>query len=172
MDDRSMLLRVGGLTRDELITALDAAGVGLNASAETLLGDAVFDDATTTDMVEVVERTVGDLGLIDGGSLTRILHTAREQGLLPCPATTGPYLRLAVRDQANAPDSVMSRGRAPTGSVTVASEPLRADDDYPKGFYLRVVDGRPWLRGYRCSDEHVWSPEDRFAFRAGDLSPE
>ncbi len=38
-------------------------------------------------------------------------------------------------------------------------------DDYPKGFYLRVVDGRAWLRGYRCDDEYDFDPADRFVFR-------
>ena len=59
----------------------------------------------------------------------------------------------------------MSAGRAPEGSLTVASEILSDDDEYPKGFYLRVVDDAAWLRGYRCDDEHIWSSDDRFLFR-------
>jgi len=70
-------------------------------------------------------------------------------------------------DQASAPDSVMSNGSAPSASVTIASEPLDQDDVLPKGFYLRVVDGRPWLRGYHATDEHLWSPGDCLAFRVG-----
>ena len=46
-----------------------------------------------------------------------------------------------------------------------ASDALSRDDEYPKGFYLRVVDGRAWLRGYRCDDGHSWSPDDRFIFQ-------
>ena len=61
----------------------------------------------------------------------------------------------------------MSNGSAPSASVTVASAPLDRDDVLPKGFYLRVVDGRPWLRGYHATDEHLWSPHDRLAFRTG-----
>ncbi|WP_130412818.1 hypothetical protein [Xylanimonas ulmi] len=80
---------------------------------------------------------------------------------------TGPYLRLAFDDQAAAPDAVMPSGRAPSGSVTVASEPVEADHDFPKGFYLRVVDGTAWLRGYMCDNQHVFAPNDRFAFQAG-----
>ena len=68
-------------------------------------------------------------------------------------------------DQQTAPDSIMSKGRAPSGSITVASIPLREDDEYPKGFYLRVVDGVPWLRGYRCTEQHNWSADDWLLFR-------
>ncbi len=113
---------------------------------------------------------MAELGLPDGGSLSQILEAAQQQNLLLCPADTGPYLRLALDEQATSPDSVMSSGRAPTGSLTVASAPLTEDDEYPKGFYLRVVDDQPWLRGYRCDDEHVWSSDDRFVFRVPETA--
>jgi len=156
-------LTVGGLARADLETALGSAGVRLNASAETLLEDAMFDSTEAT-TIQVVQCTVSQLGLRRGATLPRILATARDAGLGLCPPFAGPYLRLAMLDQPTAPDSVMSRGRAPTGSVTVASERLRVDPDHPRGFYLRVVDGRPWLRGYRCTDDAPWHAEDRFAF--------
>ena len=159
-----VLLEVGSMSRAELRTELAAAGVGLNDSAETLLAGPAFDRPDPS-RIEVVECSVGDLGLDTGASLSRILATARDRGLLPCSPVTGPYLRLALTDQPTAPDSVMSSGRVPTGSVTVASEPLAPDDaDHPRGFYLRVVDGRPWLRGFHCTDEHPWHAADRFAF--------
>lgn len=157
-------VRVGGLSRPDLKQALALAGVQLNAHAETLLEDAAFDH-TEAETIEIVQCTVSELGLTRGGSLPRILVTARGRGFLPCPPVAGPYVRLAMPDQTTALDSVMSNGRAPTGAVTIASAPLRVGGDYPRGFYLRVVDGQPWLRGYRCSDDHLWSPDDRFAFR-------
>ena len=162
--DGPLSLRVGGLARSDLKTALTSAGVHLNPHAETLLNDAIFDD-TEAETIQIVQCVVSDVGLARGASLPRILSTAQAHGLLPCPPVTGPYLRLATLDQETAPDSLMSNGRAPTGAVTVASEQLRAGSDYPRGFYLRVVGGHLWLRGYQCGDEHVWSPDDAFAFR-------
>jgi hypothetical protein len=41
---------------------------------------------------------------------------------------------------------------------------LSDDDEYPKGFYLRVVEDVRWLRGYVGDDTHIWSPTDQFAF--------
>lgn len=163
MSDHDLPLDVGGSTRRELREVLAARGVRCNAYAETLLEDRCFDDHPAQSVV-VTQRTVGDLGLRDGGSLPQILAAAQQQGLELCPPDTGPYLRLAMTDQEQAPDSVLSAGRAPAGAVHVASAPLREDDEYPKGFYLRVVDGVSWLRGFRCDDEYRHPSESTFAF--------
>ena len=80
---------------------------------------------------------------------------------------TGPYLRMALNEQVASRDSVMSSGRAPDGALTVAAEALSKDDEAPKGFYLRLVDGQAWLRGYRC-DESTRGPPmtgSSFSFR-------
>ncbi|MHA7242267.1 hypothetical protein [Paeniglutamicibacter antarcticus] len=110
-----------------------------------------------------MERTVRDLGFEHGSVQSRVFTTARNQGLELCPLVTGPYLRLAMTEQSNAPDSVLSAGRAPTGAIHVASDPPSQDVEYPKGFYLRVVNGQRWLRGYRCDDKYEWAPEQRLA---------
>ncbi len=155
-------LRVGTLTRDQLRRALDERGVLLNESAERLLGSAAFDNPEL-DTVCVVALTVGDLPVEGDPSLTHLLDAAEREGLAPCPLVTGPYLRLALRDQENAPDSVLSNGSAPSGSLTVAS--ARPGPDLPTGFYLRVIDHVPWLRGYSATDEHHWRDEDVLVFR-------
>ncbi|CAM5303180.1 hypothetical protein [Leifsonia shinshuensis] len=158
-----ILLCVGGSTRTQLRAALQSRGVLLNAYAETLLDHAAFELRDPVELT-VVDRGVGELGLDDGGTLPAVYAAAQEQGLALCPPDTGPYLRLAMRSQANAPDSVLSAGRSPTGSLKVAAAPLSDDVEFPKGFYLRVVDGVQWLRGYRCDDEYRYTADDRFAF--------
>ncbi len=151
------------MSRHELRTALREAGVRLNDSAEVLLSSDIF-DGQKQETLRIVQRTVGQLGVGPGATLSSIFSKAREEGLSLCPSFTGPYLRLAMLDQASAPDSVFSNGSAPSGSITVASSPLDDHDVLPKGFYLRVIDDVAWLRGYRATDEHIWSPEDRLAF--------
>lgn len=151
------------MTRVELRQVLDARDVLVNAHAETLLDHRSF-DVRDSEQISVVERSVADLGLADA-TLPEIFAAAREHGLGHCPPDTGPYLRLAISSQQNAPDSVMSTGRSPTAALTVATEPLSDDVEFPRGFYLRVVDGKLWLRGYRCDDEYRFSAEDRFAFQ-------
>lgn len=158
-----IVLDIGTLSRSALTAALGARGVGLNQYADMLLSHEAF-GAPAQRSLRVVALPVRDLGLPDGARLSQVFAAADGLGLGLLPPETGPYLRLAMVDQASAPDSVMSAGRAPTGAITVASQPLSDDDEYPKGFYLRTVDGRPWLRGYLCDDEHRWASTDEFAF--------
>lgn len=159
-----VVLEIGTMPRGRLLRALRQRDIQLNESAVTLLADRVF-DLSAPESVVLVERSVGDLGLTSGAVLAQIFGTAYELGLRLCPPTTAPYLRLALDCQPSAPDSVLSNGSAPSGSLTVAANPRHADEDFPKGFYLRVISDRPWLRGYHCSSEHVWDPEARFVFR-------
>jgi hypothetical protein len=136
----------------------------LNGYAEILLDHAVF-DRRDDEEIDIIECSVGDLGLDESAPLVDVFTAADEQGLTLCPPDTGPYLRLAMTSQTNAPDSILSAGRSPAGSIKVASAPLSDDMAFPKGFYLRVVECQQWLRGYRCDDQYLFSPEDRFAFQ-------
>lgn len=159
-------LWVGGLSRSQLLGSLSSHGIHLNAYAEALLASESFDDRVARPIV-VTERTVAELGLANGAPLSRIFQAAEQQGLSLCPVDTGPYLRLALHEQTTSSNPLMSSGYAPEGSLTIASAPISDDDEYPKGFYLRVVDRQAWLRGYRSDNEHQWSPDDRFVFRDG-----
>jgi len=163
-------LYVGGQTRDELRASLRSRDVLLNAYAEILLDHPVF-ELRDGEEIYVIERSLGDLGLSTGASLLEVFAAASKQGLALCPPDTGPYLRLMMASQQNAPDSILSAGRSPTGALKVASAPLTNDVAFPRGFYLRVIDGQQWLRGFRCDDEYVFSPEDRFAFRLSRSQP-
>lgn len=159
----SCVIRVGGRSRSEVKQLLHSANVLLNVHAETLLAHPSF-DAPESQSLEVVQRTVAELGFEHGATLSQVFVAAKNQGLELCPLVMGPYLRLAMLEQEDAPDSVLSAGRAPTGAIHIASEPSSEDVEYPKGFYLRVVDGQAWLRGYRCDDTYQWPPEQRLAF--------
>ena len=106
--------------------------------------------------------TLAELGLPDGGTLPELRRAVEAAGLRECPPTVAPLLRLATRDQANAPDSVLRHGRAPDGSAYVLSPSLGDEPGVHRGLYLRVVDHVPRLRGFTCDDLHVFGPEDRW----------
>ena len=107
----------------DLLARLRVAGVEMNASAEQLIADAwVRVDAPFR--VTVVERTLAELGLPDGGTLPELRRAVEAAGLRECPPTVAPLLRMATLDQANAPDSVLRHGRAPDGSAHVLSPSL------------------------------------------------
>lgn len=162
-DAPALTLQVGGDTRAQLLRRLEQADVHLNEHARTLLDDPAF-DAPAPQTLHLVQRSVGQLNFPDGATQPQAFAAARQQGLQLCPVVTGPYLRLALTEQRNAPDSVLSAGRPPSGAVHVASPPVSQDVDHPKGFYLRVVDGQAWLRGYRCDDSYVWPADVYLTF--------
>ena len=161
---------VGGMNRAKLLARLEERGIQLNESARTLLAHPCF-ELRAPENLEVLCCSLAGLGLPEGGTLPEILSAVRRSDLAPLPPDAAPYLRLALEDQEQAPDSVLSAGRAPSGALHVLTEPLGTDDEYPKGFYLRVVDGVTWLRGYRCDDEYVWPADSVFALRAAGRRP-
>ncbi|WP_341853794.1 hypothetical protein [Brachybacterium sp. GPGPB12] len=159
---------VGGASREEPHTRLAKLGIQLNAGARTLLEDSCF-DTRAPETLEVVRPRPPPARPRLRRHPPADHRCGTGAGSRPAPPPdTGPYLRLAITDQGQAPDSILSAGRAPTGAVHVHSVPLRADHDYPKGFYLRVVDGVTWSRGFRCDEEYVWPADAVLALRAPD----
>lgn len=156
---------IGGVDRSQLLARLASARVQLNDFARTLFADERFTTSATATTVEVVTLSVAELGFGDGATIDRIVERAASRGLGLCPMELGPHFRLQYLDQ---PEGSLgfpaTQHRAPPGSITVASAPLCDDDDVPKGFYLRRIDGVLWLRGYRSWPGHVSRPDDVFAF--------
>ena len=159
------MVRIGGMSRAQLLRELQENGVQLNPAAEELFSDSRFVTSRTSHTVETIEVSVAELGYSQGATYAEITKGALGLGLSECPLELGPHLRLQFLDQ---PEGFLahppSQHRAPPGSVTVASRPLDEDDQTPKGFYLRRIRGALWLRAYRSGPEHIWSPEDRLVF--------
>lgn len=158
-------VEVGGLTKWELIEKLEQSSILMNEYGERLLADGKFTTSDTKYILQTVELTVGDLGFPDGAATPQIYKRASELGLELCPLELGPHLRLEYLDQPEGYSGNPSqRHQAPSGSITIASEILTEDDDFPKGFYLRQINGVLWLRGYLADHLHVWNPDDHFIF--------
>lgn len=156
---------IGGLTKSQLIQKLQQHSIMMNEYANRLFADDKFTTSDLTYSLNTIELTVHDLGFPDGATMTQIYKRAKEVGLDLCPLELGPHLRLQYPDQ---PEGHLGKPsfqhQAPYGSITVASEILSEDDDLPKGFYLRRIDGVLWLRGYTSGYEHVWKSVDHFVF--------
>src|SRR6478752_3795034 len=108
------VVRVGGQPRNEVMELLRRGDVLLNVHAETLLAHPAF-DAPEGQSLRIVERTVEQLGFSQGAVQSEVFSAAKNQGLALCPLVAGPHLRLAMMGQSNAPDSILSAGRAPAG---------------------------------------------------------
>lgn len=137
----------------------------MNKYGEKLLSDDKFTSSKTKYSLETVELTVRALGFPNGATLPEIFKRAKELGLELCPLELGPYLRLQYLEQPeDSKGTLLSQHQAPSGSITIASEVVSEDDDFPKGFYLRKINGMLWLRGYIADHQHVWNRDDHFIF--------
>lgn len=158
-------IEIGGLTKLQLVQKLQQHSVLMNEYAERLFSDDKFITSDAVYSLKTIELTVHDLGFAEGATMPQIIKRANEVGLDLCPLELGPHLRLQYPDQ---PEGFLgkpsSQHQAPYGSITVASEILSEDENFPKGFYLRRIDGVLWLRGYTCGSEHVWKPDDHLIF--------
>ncbi|MGG1791939.1 helicase [Bacillus mycoides] len=158
-------VEVGGLTKSQLIQKLQQYSILMNEYGERLLADDKFTTSNTKYSLQTVELTVIDLGFPDGANTAQLFKRASELGLELCPLELGPQLRLEYLEQPEGYfGNASQQHQAPSGSITIASEILTKDDDFPKGFYLRQINGVFWLRGYIADHLHVWKPEDHFIF--------
>jgi hypothetical protein len=149
----------------ELLAEFKKRGIELNESAQRLFAHDNFKISKNVSLFETMETSVCDLGYANGATIAEIHEQAVKLGLSLCPLELGPHLRLQFLDQPEGHrGGPLSQQRAPAGSITVASRQLTEDDDFPKGFYLRRINGVLWLRGYWAAPEHIWSPDDRLVF--------
>lgn len=159
-------VRIGGLSKRELLHSLGKQAVRWNQAAEDLFAHDRFQLSAQEVEVPILVHSLADLGFADGATYPQIMLRAQGQGLQECPLELGPHLRLQYQEATESDQlrEISSSGNAPLGSLTVASRPLDENDETPKGFYLRSLDGERWLRGYWADFEHVWSGDDHFVF--------
>jgi hypothetical protein len=158
-------IKYGGMNSSQLLEALKANQIQLNASAIALFEHPNFVTSALQSCLEVVQVSVADLGFANGATTQDIYAKACTHGLALCPIEFGAYYRLGYLEQPEGSIGFApTQHCAPPGSVTVAAEAISPDDTVPKGFYLRRIEGALWLRGYHCDAEHVWNPQDIFAF--------
>jgi len=156
---------IGGFSKAELLQKLREKHILLNAYAEALFADERFTTSDVRCTVVIVELSVGDLGFPEGATLLQVFEKAAQLNWTLCPLELAPHLRIQYTEQIDSSSASMpSQNKAPEGSITIASKPLTDNHEFPKGFYLRSIEGKLWLRGYRCDFEHVWQAKDRFVF--------
>ena len=158
-------VQLGTDTKANLYHKLNQEGIQLNPFAEQLFDDKRFLVSATPHSIETIELQVKQLGCLEGATMPQIFDRAKELGLRLCSLEVGPQLRLQYTEQTEgAVGKPATKNRAPFGSLTIISSPIAWDHDFPKGFYLRTIEGELWLRGYSADFEHVFSPEDTLIF--------
>ena len=143
---------------------LEEHDILINRYAEVFLAHPAFSTENTREMTIAI-ASLREIGLENGGTLNEIFRQIEKSGFKPCPINTGLFLRFAWKNQPQSQNSVLSGTHgSPDQAVVVLSEPIETEDAFPKGLYLRNVDGGLWLRGYVCDSEYRFSGDDLFAF--------
>ena len=156
------VIEMEGLNKSELLKKLDDSEIALNNNARIIFDSNEFDTAQNYS-VTIIECSLADIGLSAGGNFESIRNAMQLVNLSYCPVAIAPYVRLKYKAQP--PSDIQTVNQNPHGSITIFSNPLSEDDDFPKGFYLRNYDGKLWLRGYTCSNDYYWQPSDRMIFQ-------
>ncbi len=152
------------LPADQILHRLEEHGIQINHYAEQYISHPRFSAGQPGEMTAAV-TSLEELGLENGASLDELFRYIRKTPFSPCPPDTGFFLRLAWTDQPQSGNSILTgTHRSPDQAVTVLSEIIEQDDAFPKGLYLRKVDGNLWLRGYVCDFTYRFPGNALFAF--------
>ena len=160
------VVAVGGMTKGELLDRLRANSIALNRYAEMIFDSDCFTTSKKESRVSTIELEVQGLGFPQGATFADILAKAATIGLGYCPLELGPHIRLQYVDQPEGATGQAARPhQTPPGAIVIVSESLKEEDDFPRGFYLRRIDGVLWLRGYCSPITHKHAPDEHFLFR-------
>lgn len=168
---KQITLKAEPFSKDDIPKMLKDHGICINHYAREYFSHPEFSVSHSGEMALMI-ASLREIGLEDGAALSDIFKRIPELGLRPCRPCAGLMLRIAWTDQPRSRNSVLSgTHEAPDRAVTVLSEALEDNDDFPKGLYLRNVDGDLWLRGYICGAEYRFDGDATFAFEQATDSP-
>jgi len=157
-------LKAEPFSKAQIGKKLEEHSIFINRYASEFFAHPAFSTEHTHEMTIAV-ASLREIGLENGATLNEIFQQTETLGFKPCPTNTGLFLRLIWKEQPQSRNSILSgTHHSPDRAVTVLSEIIEMDDSFPKGLYLRNVDGRLWLRGYVCDSSYRFSSDDLFAF--------
>ena len=146
-------LKPNSFPKNQLMNKLEEHNVIINPYAQEFFLHPTFSTDHTREMTIAI-ASLREIGLENGASLNEIFQQIEKMCLKPCPINTGLFLRITWKSQPKSQNSILSGTHSsPDQAVVVLSEPIEIDDAFPKGLYLRNVDGKLWLRGYVCDSE-------------------
>lgn len=161
-----LTIEYGGISKDDLLKNLTASGVMLNEFAKIIFSSEHFKTSEEKQSTSIIETSIKELKFPKGATIPEIKERIKNYGLAECPLEIAPYLRMKFINQKEIKEDLNHiKTQAPPGSITIFSEPIIEDDNFPKGFYLRKIDEKLWLRGYKCSMDYVWHPNDKLILK-------
>lgn len=162
-------LKADPFRKNQIPKKLEEHNILINRYAETFFGHPTFSTEHTREMIIAI-AALREIGLDNGATLNEIFRQIEKTCFKPCPTNTGLFLRLAWKNQPKSQNTILSGTHcSPEQAVVVLSEIMERENAFPKGLYLRNVDGRLWLRGYVCDSTYRFSGDDIFAFEKGNV---
>ncbi len=161
---RKIILKIKPFPVEQIPNLLKEHGILLNHYAKEFFAHPCFSIGPSGETTVTI-ASLQEIGLENGATISDIFTHISKIGLKACAVSTGLFLRLAWTDQPQSRNSILSGTHSiPDQAVTVLSEIIDQDDTFPKGLYLRNVDGNLWLRGYICDDTYRFPGDAMFAF--------
>ena len=159
-----MMITTELIPKGQILKRLEEHSICINRYAEEFFAHPRFCVGHSRRMTVSI-ATLQEIGFDNGATLADIFQQLPQVGLKPCPPETGLFLRLAWTDQPKSRNAILSgTHEAPDQAVTVLSDIFEHNDAFPKGLYLRNIDGVLWLRGYICDPGYRFPGDAMFAF--------
>ena len=161
---RKIVLKIEPFPVEQIPNMLKEHGILINHYAEEFFAHPRFSIGLSRETTVTI-ASLQEIGLENGATISDILMHISKTGLKACALSIGLFLRLVWTDQPQSQNSILNGTHSsPNQAVTVLSEIIEQDDAFPKGLYLRNVDGNLWLRGYICDDAYRFPGDAMFAF--------
>lgn len=143
-------------TVKKLQKELEKNNINIGDYAKKILAKVDISKHETT--IDLVVKSVEELGFKNGATLKEIYAKAKEIGLKLCPAEVGPQLRLQYLDQPR------------NEWLFIAMNPITDSGRDPSVFHLGRGSAGLWLRAYWGNPDYRWRADDRWVFSRGKSS--
>lgn len=155
------------LSKQKLLAKLAALNIGINKYAEQIFDHPNYNYENGASQISIAKTTLHELGLQNGGNFQQISTAMQANNFDYCPIEFAPYIRMHFMEQDAATKA--TQNIHPPDSYLIFSAPLQADENFPKGFYIRNIEGKLWLRAYTCSDDYCWDAESEIIVRVSEI---
>src|SRR3989338_1520341 len=149
---KTINLGTGLKTADDFRKSLLDSGNKVSSEANGILGNPAFTVAVEKIKIDLVIKSVDELGFKCGAIRQQIYGRANELGLDLCPAEVGPQLRLQYKDQ---PEEE---------HLIVAMNPIADSGGALELFFVERDDSGLWLCGYYVHPGLIWNAAFSFVF--------
>lgn len=137
--------------------------IGINEYGMNLLDSPLYAFESKEQSIHIREVSLGELGFSNGATYGQIEEWVRSSEFAYIPINFAPYIRIAYRNQKSIEKSFA--GQHPPDGIIIFSKPLKKAESFPKGFYIRKIKGKLWLRGVVCSTDYHFPPDTRIILR-------